>query len=97
MAIAWPVTAAAPTEASQATASATSSGATSRPCGLLRVSNAFASAAPRPVLDEMVSIARSSSGVSVNPGQTALTVIPAPASSRASARVRPTTACLAAQ
>src|SRR5580692_3193560 len=95
--IAWPFIDAAPGDASHSTASATSSGRTRRPCGLDLVSSALASSSDRPVFATMVSTARAMRGVSVKPGQTALTVIPVLANSSASARVRPMRPCLAAQ
>ena len=86
-----------PGDASHSTASATSSGLTSRPCGLDFASSARAASSVRPVLATILPTALSIKGVSVNPGQTALTVTPVRASSSASARVSPTTPCLAAQ
>ena len=53
-----------------------------------------ASSALRPVFATMLATARRSAAVSVKPGQTALTVTPALASSSASARVRPITRVL---
>src|SRR5690606_443727 len=83
--------------ASQATASATSAGCTSRPCGLRAASSARAASAVRPVFCTMLSTAPRTMSVSVKPGHTAFTVTPLRATSSASARVRPTTPCLAAQ
>ena len=54
MGMAWPVTERAAGEQSQTTAAATSSGWTSRPCGLARTSSFSASSAERPVLADDV-------------------------------------------
>ncbi len=95
-AIAWPVIDAAPGPASQRTASATSSGATSRAIGLFFASAARASSALRPVLAVMLEMLAAVISVSAKPGQTALTVTPVFAVSSASERIRPRTACLVA-
>src|SRR6202035_975176 len=92
--IAWPVTPALPH--SHSTTSATSSGLMKRPCGLLAASVARTSAALRFVVAAIRSTDAASIPVSVKPGHTALTVMPVDAVSSASARIRPTTPCLAA-
>src|SRR5262249_13577494 len=79
--MAWPVVPSEPSPHSQSTAAATSSGRTSRPMGFVRASSARASSALRPVLAAMVATERSTSSVSVKPGQTAFTVTPLVASS----------------
>src|SRR5690606_1438024 len=93
----WPVTAPAPAPQSQGPASATSSGVTGRPCGLDLPNSASTASASRPVRATTRATPSRTISVSVYPGQTALTVTPLAASSSASARVRPTTPCLAAQ
>jgi hypothetical protein len=55
---------------------------------------ATASSKPRPVLAAMVRAPFQTMSVAANPGQIAFTVTPVPATSAASARVSPTTACL---
>src|SRR5690606_21820533 len=95
-AIAWPVTERLSGRHSQATVLATSRGETSRPCGLNEVKRARTVSASRPVLARIAAIALSMMSVSVKPGQTALAVASVSASSRASARIRPTAPCLAA-
>ena len=93
----WPVTALAPSLHSHNTASATCSGCTSRPCGLVFTNSAMACSGVRPVLATTRSMLSRTRSVSVNPGHTALTVMPLVASSSASDFVRPNTPCLAAQ
>ena len=71
--------------------------ATSRPRGLALASSARASRLRAARLrHDIPDRALPASGVSVKPGQTALTVMPVPANSSASARVRPMTPCFAA-
>ena len=82
---------------SHTTACATSSGVTKRCCGLPDARAERAWSALRPVFATMLPTASSTIAVSVKPGQTAFTVTPLVASSSASARVRPTRPCLAAQ
>ena len=60
-------------------------------------SAARASSSDLPVFSTMLSTVAASMSVSTQPGQTAFTVTPLFATSRASARVIPTTPCLAAQ
>ena len=91
--IASPVTAAAPSLHSQHTALATSCGCTRRRCGLPATSNARDSASERPVVCTMRATLASVIPVSLNPGQTALTVMPFVATSCASDRVSPINAC----
>src|SRR5262249_19056748 len=92
-----PVTAPACAQHRNSTAAATSSGGTSRPSGLGFSMAASVSSTERPVFAAMRATLSRTSFVSVSPGQTALTVTPVRAVSSASARTRPTTACLAAQ
>ena len=83
--------------ARNATANATSSGSSSRPSGAIDAS--ASSPAPRPVRASMATI-RSTDAVVMSvrtyAGQTALAVTPVPATSAATARMSPTTACLEA-
>ena len=78
------------------TASATSSGVTSRCCPADASAAASASSAERPVLVTMRDTVSAVIPVSTKPGHTAFTVTPLPATSAATARVRPIKACLAA-
>ena len=70
---------------------------TGRPSGLCARIAERAFSALRPVGSQTVRTAVENMSVSVQPGQTAFTVTPRSAHSTASARVRPTRACLLAQ
>ena len=74
--MACPVTDRAPSPHSHSTASATSRGSMSRPCGLCFTSSASAASRLRPVFSTMRSRLSATRSVSVKPGQTALTVTP---------------------
>ncbi len=65
--------------------------------GMVFVRSASAASGLRPVFETIVSMEPATRSVSVKPGQTQLTVTPEVATSLASARVRPTTPCFAAQ
>ena len=80
----------------QLTAAATSTGVTRRPSGLVAMRAARASSAERPVRAEICATLPVTRSVSVYPGHTAFTVTPRFATSIASERVSPTTACFAA-
>lgn len=79
------------------TTCATSSTVMSLRCGLSASSAARASASLRPVFFAMRAVDSATMPVSTNPGHTAFTVTPVAASSAASARVSPTSACFDAQ
>ena len=79
------------------TATVQPAGEINRPSTLSLASVVRASATVRRVLFAIAAADASKSGVSVNPGHTALTVTPAGISSTARERARPTTPCLAAQ
>src|SRR2546426_9955175 len=68
----------------------------SRRPGLMRAIAATASSKDFPVLAAIFRALFHTRSVAANPGQMALTVTPLPATSAASARVRPTSACLEA-
>src|SRR5690349_15226338 len=93
--IACPVSSLPPAQRS-ITADATSSGLTSRSCPAEASTAARASSRGRSARASTFASVRSVMGVSTYPGQTAFTVTPVPASSRATERVKPSTACLAA-
>src|SRR5262249_20856553 len=78
------------------TAAATSSGVTSRFCGLRCLNPSRISSVDLPVFCEIFAIDSRSIGVSTKDGHTAFTVTPCSATSCASEHVRPITACLAA-
>jgi len=79
-----------------AATAATSAGSISRPPGLRRAIAATASSNDFPVFAAMFRAPFHTISVAANPGQMAFTVTPLPANSAASARVRPTSACLEA-
>src|SRR3569833_838206 len=89
----WPVILSAPGPQTHKTVCATSSGVIRRRCGFVATRDSNASASVRPVLRTMLAIASRTMSVSVYPGHTALTVMFLVASSSASERVRPMTAC----
>src|SRR5262252_1564587 len=91
MPIAWPVTKAASSEARNAIIAATSSGLPKRPTGIALARSANPSSRSSPYSRRFVLIARD---VRIGPGQTALTVIPYGATSKASDFVNPTIAAL---
>src|SRR5262249_12709422 len=91
-----PLMAAALSEARKATAAATSSGSSSRPSGDEPTSAASAWSSSLPVASTMRAIARSVSSVRTNVGHTPFAGTPVPASSAATARMRPTAACFEA-
>ena len=83
--------------ASDTTAAATSSAEISRVWPAEARAAASASSRVRPVLATIRSTVSVVISVSTKPGHTAFTVTPVPATSAAADRVRPTSACLAAE
>src|SRR5262249_9195364 len=94
---ACPVTPAASPLHRKRTRPATSSALLSRRRGLISANTWAASARLRPVFSAILSAALRTMSVSVQPGQTALTVTPRSATSNASERTSPSTPCLEAQ
>src|SRR5207245_2324557 len=90
----WPLMPSAAPEHRNVVSAATSAAVISRPWGLKCSRTARASWGERPVLAEMFAVEASVIAVSTYPGQTAFTVIPWDATSAATARVRPSRACL---
>ena len=82
---------------SDTTAAATSDAGISRVWPAEASAAASASSGVRPVLATIRSTVSPVISVSTKPGQTAFTVTPVPATSAATDRVRPTSACLAAE
>src|SRR6516162_881534 len=87
--IAWPVTKAASSEARKEITAATSSGVPKRPTGIALARSLKPTSTSSPYSRRFVLIARE---VRIGPGQTALTVIPNGARSKASDLVKPTIA-----
>src|SRR6266850_2160457 len=81
---------------SRAAAYATSSGSISRRPGFISASAFTASANDLPVFATMLRAPLQTISVAAKPGQSAFTVTPLPETSAASARVKPTSACLEA-
>src|SRR5256714_4204297 len=81
---------------SRAAASATSSGSISRRPGFISASAFTASSNDLPVFATMLRAPLQTMSVATKPGQSAFTVTPLPETSVASARVKPTSACLEA-